>query len=208
MPGQQAPWESETTELPELKERRNRKRGTGMKGRGFTLVEIMIVVFVLGILLAIGIPNFLQARVETHKNLCINNLRIIEAAKEQWALAHNRTQGEPVDEVGVNALLKSGAPHCPAGGDYTYGEVGATPRCSLGTTHAHTLSDIQPLKNSEDGDSKAEESGGPDEGKGRGRWNGRGNGRGGNGNFFHSATPEVRAKSGRPANLRNLRRAI
>ncbi len=112
-----------------------------MNHRGFTLVEIIMVVFVLGMLLAIGIPNYLRARTETQKNLCINNLRVLDAAKEEWALTDRKTQGEPVNEDEVNALLKTGTPHCPAGGHYAYGAVGSTPKCSLAATYGHLLPD-------------------------------------------------------------------
>ncbi|MCL6624082.1 MAG: prepilin-type N-terminal cleavage/methylation domain-containing protein, partial [Fimbriimonadales bacterium] len=58
---------------------KNRRR------KGFTLVEIMIVVLIIGILLAIAIPNFMRARETSRTKSCISNLRQIDAAKEQWA---------------------------------------------------------------------------------------------------------------------------
>lgn len=101
-----------------------------MRGIGMTLVEIMIVVVIIGLLAAITIPGFIKAREESQKNTCIENLRQIEKAKEQWALANNKNIGEPVEEAEVNKLIKGGAPKCPAGGTYTYRPVGTHPTCN------------------------------------------------------------------------------
>lgn len=107
---------------------------------GFTLVEIMIVVAIIGLLAAIAIPNFVKARTTAQKNACINNLRQIDGAKEQWALENKKTTGDTADTTAVNAYLKnSAAPACPGGGTYTYGNVGVSPTCSLGSALGHTL---------------------------------------------------------------------
>jgi prepilin-type N-terminal cleavage/methylation domain-containing protein len=108
---------------------------------GFTLVEIMIVVAIIGLLAAIAIPNFVKARGTAQKNACINNLRQIDGAKEQWALENKAKQGDtvPVDANNLPSYLKGGMPQCPGGGgDYTVGTVGTPPTCTLSAT-GHSL---------------------------------------------------------------------
>lgn len=66
------------------------------------------------------------------RNSCINNLRQIDAGKEQWALANRRGNGDPVDIDGVNAYIKGNrTPICPAGGKYTYKTIGENPECNV-----------------------------------------------------------------------------
>lgn len=107
-----------------------------------SLAVWLALVFVILLLTAIAVPNFVKARVTASKSACINNLRQIDGAKNSWALEHKLTNGAPVLDAGINALLKGAAtPLCPAGGIYSFNPVGVSPTCSLGKTlgNGHSL---------------------------------------------------------------------
>src|SRR5216110_3060333 len=92
---------------------------------GFTLVEIMIVVAIIGLLASIAIPNYVKARDDTQRNACINNLRQIDGASQTWALENKKTSGDPYTLSVVKPYLKmdtsGNIPGCPAGGSYSPG---------------------------------------------------------------------------------------
>ena len=107
------------------------------------MVEIMIVVAIIGLLAAIAIPNFIKARATSQQNACINNLKQISGAIDEWALETGQSSGASVANVmTVSAYIKmnanSSVPSCPASGTYTTGNVGQTPEvsCSLSTLTA------------------------------------------------------------------------
>jgi prepilin-type N-terminal cleavage/methylation domain-containing protein len=98
---------------------------------GFTLVEIMIVVAIIGLLAAVAIPNFVNARTKAQRTACISNLKLIEGAKEYWALERKKVNGDAVVEAEVNEFIKGNQkPECPGGGTYDYKPIGENPTCS------------------------------------------------------------------------------
>lgn len=99
---------------------------------GFTLVELMIVIAILGLLVSIAAPNFLKSRQRAQKNLCISNLRVIDHAKEQWGFEKKKAVGDRARRVEIQTYMKGGkAPECPANGTYRYRPFGSEPRCTI-----------------------------------------------------------------------------
>lgn len=117
------------------------KKTKNFRKAAFTLVEIMIVVAIIGLLSAIALPNFVKARASSQANACINNLRQLDTAVQQFAFEQNKHVGDtityPDDLTPYIKLSATGnLPTCPAGGVYSIPPVGSNPSavCSLGNT--------------------------------------------------------------------------
>lgn len=111
-------------------------RRLSIRRRGFTLVEIMIVVLIIGILMAIAVPNFVQARNSSRKSTCQASLKRVDSAKEQWAMDNKKDSGATVAWADLTPTYLKSQPACPSGGTYTVGNIGTTPTCS---TAGHTI---------------------------------------------------------------------
>jgi prepilin-type N-terminal cleavage/methylation domain-containing protein len=103
------------------------------RSSGFTLVEIMIVVAIIGLLAAIALPNAVHARTISQGKACINNLRQIDGAIQQWAMENKQTANAPVTEADVTPYLKRSVV-CPSGGttfsdSYQLADVSTPPVC-------------------------------------------------------------------------------
>ena len=113
-----------------------RTQKSGMPTWAIVLIVLGIAGFIgiaiIGMLAAIAIPNFVKARQTAQTNVCINQLRSIQAAKEQWALENKKKQTEVPTESEVTTYLKAGDfPICPAGGNYLINAVDENPTCSV-----------------------------------------------------------------------------
>jgi type II secretion system protein G len=111
-----------------------------MNRKGFTLVEIMIVVAIIGLLAAIAIPNFVKARETAQAQACVANLKQIEGAIQVLKL-------DDGSAVISNASIVTGGnlvpdyikrtPTCAGGGTYTLSnDTSVAPTCSIGGKHA------------------------------------------------------------------------
>lgn len=113
----------------------NKRDGVAVEGissAGAKEMAASVMIAPVGLLAGIAIPSFMKARSTSQSNACINNLRMLEAAKEQWALENKKAMGDTVMAPGVLKYLGMGRmPICPQGGRYTLNVIGKNARCSI-----------------------------------------------------------------------------
>jgi len=102
--------------------------------RGFTLIEIMIVVLIIGILLGIAVPNFVKARESSRARSCVANLKQIDSGKEQYAMDARLTGTATITMPNLVGTYIKATPLCPANGTYTLNNLGVNPTCSISAT--------------------------------------------------------------------------
>ena len=113
-------------------------RSKAKRSAGFTLVEIMIVIMILGILTSIAVPNFLRARQTSRKGGCIHNLKYIDTRKELYAMEAKLENGDTVTWANLVPAYMKSQPDCPGGGTYTIDVIGTNPTCTL-SAQGHTI---------------------------------------------------------------------
>lgn len=103
--------------------------------KGFTLIELMIVILILTILLSVAIPSWQRSRIISQDRVCVSQLHKIDGAKETWALENRKVTGDVPNISDLYPDYLRNNPICPASGTYSPEPVGTNPTCSYGGTH-------------------------------------------------------------------------
>jgi prepilin-type N-terminal cleavage/methylation domain-containing protein len=120
--------------------------------KAFTLIEVMIVVIIIGILLAIAVPNFVYTRETTRKKACMENLWKLQFAKEYYMMDSNLPGNSPAstftDAVLYGSSGSSGylqtKPSCPGGGNYSINDGDVLPTCDYEGGNVHNIGNPSP----------------------------------------------------------------
>ena len=115
------------------------RRTRRVQARGFTLVEIMIVVAVIGIMASIALPNFAKARATAQQKACIKNLTVLDQTKQQWGFENKKQSTATPTVAQIQTYFgQTRMPVCPARGTYTLRRLDRNPTCTR-STFGHTL---------------------------------------------------------------------
>ena len=117
----------------------NGSLGKRRKMSGFTLVEIMIVVAVIGIMMSIALPNFAKARATAQQRACIQNLALLDKTKQQWGFENSKPSTARPTIAQIQAYFGgTRMPTCPSRGTYTLQRLDRNPTCTRAAL-GHTL---------------------------------------------------------------------
>lgn len=103
--------------------------------RGFTLIEIMVVILIITVLMSIAIPSWQRSRIISQDRVCVSQLHKIDGAKETWALDNRKVTGDAPAMSDLYPDYLHSEPVCPASGTYLPNPVGDNPTCSIGGSH-------------------------------------------------------------------------
>ncbi len=118
------------------------------RSRGFTLVEIMIVVAIIALLASIAVPNFLRARKRAQATRILEDLRLLDSATDEYAIENNKSSGTNPAFSDLKAYLKTGSILYSTGADIfgdTYGPFTVDSIPKVPTAAYNALSDVAPL---------------------------------------------------------------
>lgn len=102
--------------------------------QGFTLVEIMIIVAIIGLIMASTMPSFIRARERTQQNMIVSNLRVIQAAKDMWALELGKSTTAVPAETDIQVYMEQNTFPTPLAGEtYSIEAIGTAPYADLAT---------------------------------------------------------------------------
>jgi prepilin-type N-terminal cleavage/methylation domain-containing protein len=101
---------------------------------GFTFIELIIVITIIGLLVAIAVPSYIRIRDNSRLSVIYSNLRTIEHAKSEWALENHKTTGAPIADVAsLNNYFRSGTIHDALNETYIPNAIGTPAQADLPT---------------------------------------------------------------------------
>jgi len=113
---------------------------TGRGRAGYSLIEILCVVGFLAMIAAIALPSLFRARNKSQATACIDQLRQLQAAQQQWIIETKPSASTKIKKKDLQPYFKNGQfPVCPSGGDYKLGTPSEQPECSLDKSEGHKL---------------------------------------------------------------------